>query len=103
MKFEPKISGTRVEDFEITPIFDNQFVWLSECMEKIQRQEAMDFILDTFRFTKGCAEKSHDWCAILDFDTIYKISIMENYPGYEKEFLEYFGENWLKQYIRFNH
>ena len=103
MKFEPKISGTRVEDFEITPIFDDQFIWLSDCMKKIQRQETMDFILDEFRFTKGYAEKSHDWCAILDFDTIYKISVMENYPEYEEEFLNYFGESWLKQYIRFNH
>lgn len=103
MQFEPKISGTRVSDFEITPIFDSQFIWLSEAMEKIQRQEAMNFLLDEFRFTKGCAEKSHDWVAVIDFDTIYKLSVLENYPEYEKEFLDYFGESWLKHYIRFNH
>lgn len=103
MKFEPKLSGTKVSDFEITPIFCSQFVWLSEVMEEIQNQKAMDFILDTFRFTKGCEEKSHDWCAILDHDTIMKISVLENYPEYEKEFIEYFGENWFKHYIRFNH
>ena len=60
MKFEGKISGTKVSEFEITPIFDSQFVWLSEVMEKIQNQKAMDFILDTFRFSKGREEKSHD-------------------------------------------
>ena len=103
MKFKSKISGTRVEDFEITPTFNSQFVWLSEIMEKIQNQKAMDFILDTFRFTKGCEEKSHDWCAIFDWDTIMKISVLENYPNYEEEFINYFGENWLKHYIRFNH
>jgi len=103
MKFEGKISGTKVSEFEITSIFDSQFVWLSEVMEKIQNQKTMDFILDTFRFSKGREEKSHDWCAILDWDSIMKISVLENYPEYEKEFIDYFGEEWLKQYIRFNH
>lgn len=103
MKFEPKISGTKVTDFEITPIFGSQFIWLSEAMEVMQRQEAMDYLLDTYRFTKGEAEKSHDWVAIIDWDTNMKLSIMEHYPEYEKELKEYFGENWLKHYIRFNH
>lgn len=103
MQFEPKMSGTRVTDFNITPIFDSQYIWLSEVMAKIQNQNAMNFILDTFRFTKGCEEKSHDWCAILDWDSIMKVSVLENYPEYEAEFVEYFGENWLKHYIRFNH
>ena len=103
MKFEGKISGTKVSEFEITPIFNSQFVWLSEVMEKIQNQKAMDFILDTFRFSKGREEKSHDWYAILDWDSIMKISVLENYLEYEKEFIDYFGEGWLKQYIRFNH
>ena len=103
MKFEPKLSGTRVTDFKITPIFGSQIVWLSECMEKIQSQKAMDFLLDEFRFTKGRCERSHDWAAVLDWDTIMKISVLENYPEYEKEFIEYFGDNWLKHYIRFNH
>ncbi len=103
MKFEPKISGIRVEGFKATAIFDSQFVWLSEVMEKVQNQKAMDFILDTFRFTKGCEEKSHDWCAILDWDSIMKISALENAPEDVKEFEEYFGEGWLKHYIRFNH
>ena len=53
--------------------------------------------------SKGREEKSHDWCAILDWDSIMKISVLENYPEYEKEFIDYFGEEWLKQYIRFNH
>lgn len=103
MKFEPKISGTRVTDFNITPIFDSQLIWLSEVMEKIQNQKAMDYILDTCRFTKGHEEKSHDWWAIIDCDSIYKISCLENYPDYVKEFENYFGENWLEHYIRFNH
>lgn len=103
MKFEPKMSGTAVTDFEIAPIFDSQFIWLSDVMAKIQNQDAMNFILDTFRFSKGREEKDHDWCAILDWDSIFKISCLENYPEYTKEFIEYFGEGWLKHYIRFNH
>ncbi len=103
MKFEMKISGTKVEDFEIKPIFKEQYVWLSDAMNVIKRQETMDFLLDTFRFYKGMAEREGDWCAILDYDTIYKLSVLENYPQYEQEFIDYFGENWLKQYIRFNH
>lgn len=103
MRFTQKMSGTRVEDFEIDVIFDGQFVWLSDVMAKIKRQETMDYILDTFRFSKGYEEKDGDWVAILDYDTIYKVSIMENYPQYEKELIDYFGEGWLKHYIRFNH
>ena len=103
MRFETKMSGVRVDDIEIEPIFDSQFIWLSECMEKIHRQETMDFILDNFRFSKGCEEKEGDWVAILDYDTIDKISVMEKYPQYEKELIDYFGENWLKHYIRFGH
>ena len=52
MKFESKISGTRVTDFDITPIFEEQFVFLSEAQKIIKRQETMDFLLDEFRFSR---------------------------------------------------
>ena len=103
MKFEPKISGTRVYDFQIEPIFDSQLVTLNECMKKIQHQETMNFILDNFRFSKANENYPGEWYAIFDWDTIMKISVMENYPEYEKELTEYFGNGWTKQYIRFNH
>lgn len=103
MKFEPKISGTRVEDFNIKPIFSGQIVLLSDAMKTIKRQETMDFLLDTFRFSKCNENYPNEWYAILDFDTIFKLSIMENYPEYEKEFIKYFGEKWIKHYIRFSH
>lgn len=103
MKFEPKISGTRVADFNIKPIFSEQIVLLSNAMKTIKRQETMDFLLDTFRFNKCNENYPNEWYAILDFDTIFKLSVMENYPEYEKEFIDYFGENWVKHYIRFNH
>lgn len=103
MRFEPKISGTRVEDFDIKPIFHKQIVLLSDAMKTIKRQETMDFLLDTFRFSKCNENYPNEWYAILDFDTIFKLSVMENYPEYEKEFIDYFGEGWLKHYIRFNH
>ncbi len=105
MKFEPKMSGTKVTDFNIKPLFKSQFVLLSEAMKTIKRQETMDFLLDTFRFSMcGNQEKyPNEWVAIIDFDTDYKLAIMESYPEYEKELTEYFGENWLKHYIRFNH
>ena len=100
MKFEPKISGTRVEDFNIEKIFNKQFITLNECIEKIQRQETMDYLLDNFRFT---TDGNGEWYAIIDGDTNYKIAILEKYPKYEKEMLDYFGDNWLNHYIRFNH
>ena len=103
MKFEPKISGTRVYDFDINPVFAKQMISLKDCMTIIQRQETMDFILDNFRFTKANENYPGEWLAVLDWDTIMKISVMENYPDYEKEMINYFGENWMKQYIRFNH
>lgn len=100
MKFEPKISGTSVTEFDITPIFHQQIVSLAECLKVIQRQESMDFLLDTFRFSL-CADG--EWRAVLDWDSIMKVSVLENYPDYETKFIVYFGENWLKHYIRFNH
>ena len=103
MKFESKISGTKVTDFEITPLFNGQIVCLSEAMKVITRQEAMNFLLDNFRFYKGYEEKEGDWLAILDHDTILKVTILNNYPEYEAELVEYFGEEWAKHYIRFNH
>lgn len=103
MKFETKISGVAVTDFKIETIFKDQYVWLSQVMSKVHKQKTMDFILDKFRFYKGEAEKEGDWCAIFDYDTIYKISIMENYPQYENELIEHFGEKWMNHYLRFNH
>lgn len=100
MKFEPKMSGTAVTDFDIHCDFHGQIHTLDECMEKIHRQETMDFILDTFRFNL-CADGK--WRAIFDYDTLYKIAIFENYPEYEKEMIDYFGEKWYNHYIRFGH
>ena len=100
MKFESKISGTTVTEFSISPIFNNQIISLSKCIEVIKKQKTMDFILDTFRFSI-CADG--EWRAILDWDSIMKISVLEKYPQYEQEFIDYFGEIWLKYYIRFNH
>lgn len=103
MQIETKISGWRITDYEIKPIFTHQFIWLSEAMKVIKRQETMNFLLDEFRFSKGYEDKEGDWLAILDWDTILKLSVMENYPDYEKEFISHFGDNWAKHYLRFNH
>lgn len=100
MKFEPKISGTTVTEFKIKPIFDNEIITLSSLIEKVKKQETANFILDTFRFTI-CSDG--EWRAIFDWDTIMKISILENYPEYESVLRDYFGENWIEHYIRFNH
>ena len=103
MKIETKISGWSIREFDIKPIFTSQMVWLSDAMKVIKRQETMNFLLDEFRFAKGCEEREGDWVAILDWDTILKLSVMENYPDYEKEFISHFGENWARHYLRFNH
>lgn len=105
MKFEPKISGTRVTDFNIKHTLVEQFQFLDELLPLIKKQETMDFILDNFRFSRceGNPKYEGRWYAIFDYDTLYKIAILENYPEYEKEMIEYFGSNWLDHYIRFNH
>lgn len=100
MNFKPKMSGTRVTNFNIKTIFNTQIITLNDCQRLLHRQESMDFLLDNFRFSL-C--KDREWRAVIDFDTDYKIAILENYPEYEKEMIDYFGENWLKHYIRFNH
>lgn len=106
MTFEPKMSGTKVTDFEIKPIFNSQFVSLEDCIKADLKQEVMNFILDTLRFYKGDKEEGETvtpWYCIIDYDTIYKLSVLQNYPQYEQELKEYFGDNWLKHYIRFGH
>ena len=101
MKFEPKISGTTVTEFKINPIFEDQTVTLLDCLEKIRRQESMNFLLDTYRFV--FCKANGEWYTILDWDTIMKVTVLEQYPEYEEEFINYFGENWINHYIRFNH
>jgi len=107
MKFEEKISGTKVTDFDIRPLFSSQFISLQDVMDKDLSQRTMDWILDNMRFHRGERNEKNKgeciWWGILDFDTDLKLAVLENYPEYEKEFIEYFGEHWMKHYIRFNH
>ena len=100
MQFETKMSGVQVTDFEIEPIFGTQVVTLMAVNDNIKKQEVMNWILDTLRFYKG---RDGVWFCTMDYDTIYKLTIWERYPEYEKELINYFGENWFKHYIRFNH
>ena len=53
MKFEEKISGTKVTDFNIKPLFSSQFVSLQYVMDKDLSQRTMDWILDNLRFHRG--------------------------------------------------
>ena len=101
LNIESKISGWKVTGFETKPVFSSQIISLEECMKTIKRQKTMDFILDTFRFSKG--KEDEDWFAILDWDTIMKSSIIETNPEEEKQLEEHFGEDWIKFYLRFNH
>lgn len=100
MKFEQKISGVSITEFDIEPIFNNNYITLEGCLEKVHKQKSMDWLLDNIRFTLGTDGR---WHATLDWDSILKLSIAEKYPGYEKEIIENVGENWLNRYLRFNH
>lgn len=101
MNIESKMSGWTITNFETKPIFNSGIISLEDCMRTIKRQETMNFILDKFRFSKGMEEGT--WFAIIDHDTIMKISIMETNPEEEKQLKEHFGEGWIKYYLRFNH
>ena len=106
INFDPKISGVRVTGSEIDEIMQNiifasQFITLKDCIKKIHRQESMNLILDTLRFSKG--KYAGDWWTTIDWDSIAKLTVMEKYPEVEKQFIKYFGENWMEHYIRFNH
>lgn len=105
MNFEPKISGTKVTNFKIEPIFDSQFICLEDLLQMDLKQETMDWLLDTLRFSRGKRTKKDDkiWWATIDWDSTYKLSCLEKYPEYVEEFKEYFGDSWLDHYIRFNH
>ena len=106
INFDPKISGVRVTGSEIDEVlenlvFDSQFITLNSIQEKIHRQESMNWILDTLRFTKSADGKN--WFATISWDSIAGLTVMEKYPEVEKQFIEYFGESWMNRYIIFNH
>lgn len=104
LKFEPKMSGTSVIGSEANFLFDSQFVSMQEVLDKVHRQETMNWILDTLRFYKGDeVDGKQTWWTTIDFDTLMKLDIMEHHPEEEQQLVEYFGENWMKHYIRFNH
>lgn len=42
MKFDPKISGVRVTEFNIQPLFCSQLITLEDCIKTVKRQETMD-------------------------------------------------------------
>lgn len=100
MIFTPKMSGIRVDDYDIIPLFNTNYISLSIVMETVTRQETMNWILNNIRFN---LVSEGNWKASIDDDTIMKLSILENYPGYEKEMINHIGENWLNHYIRFSH
>jgi len=104
--FDPKISGTMVTGSEIDEVLNNcifksQFITLNDCINNIHRQESMNWILDTLRFTKSA--DGNNWWATISWDSIAGLTVMEKYPEVEKQFIEYFGEDWMNVYIRFNH
>ena len=106
IKFIPKLSGVQVTGTEIDEVlknrvFDSQFITLNSIQEKIHRQESMNWLLDTLRFTKSADGKN--WFATISWDSIAGLTVMEKYPEVEKQFIKYFGNNWMNVYIRFNH
>lgn len=101
IKIESKISGWKITGYETKPIFNDQFVSLEKCMKTIKKQKTMDFILDTFRFSKAIQDGT--WFTTIDWDTIMKISIMETNPEEEKLLENHFGKDWINCYLRFNH
>jgi len=107
MKFEPKISGTSVTDYgkiKVFPHLLDQIVTLFD-INKLTNQRAVQFILDAYNMVPLNADHAEgcNWGAIMSYDDILKVSILENHPDLEAELQDYFGVNWLKQYIRFNH
>lgn len=106
IKFTPKISGVQVTGSEINEVldnlaFDSQLITLDSIQRNIHRQESMNWLLDTLRFTKST--NGQFWWATIDWDSNAKLTVLEKYPEVEKQFIEYFGEDWMKHYIRFNH
>lgn len=105
LNIESKISGWSISGYgHLELLFDSQFITLDECAEKVQKQETMNYILDTLRFSKGQNARGEKvWFCTMDYDTIYKLTILDKYPHLASELVEYFGGNWLNLYLRFGH
>lgn len=98
MEFVPKMSGVAVSDFDIKLVFNERIITVDEA-KNLKSIKAFNFIMENYEWLDNNGEK----VTILNFDDMYKISIMENYPNYAEELKNYFGDNWANYYIRFNH
>ncbi len=107
MKFESKISGTRVTNYgkiKVFPHLLDQIVTLHD-INNLTDKRAVQFILNTYNMVSLNADHANgaNWGAIMSYDDILKVSILENHPDLEAELRDHFGDNWLQHYIRFNH
>lgn len=108
MKFETMLSGVRVTgcDIKLDPMFDltDPLVSLSDINSKITKEDTIQFIFLTYRFTRCEIEEGvWQWCTLIAHDDLYKIHILERRSDYADELCRHVGKDWLYHYIRFNH
>lgn len=104
MKIEPKMSGWTITEYSIDvsklPFKEFPYlIYLDECL-KLNNEKSMEYILENATFVKSSEGR---WGSLFGNDGIMKIAILEFYPEYEAQLIEYFGEDWVNYYLRFNH
>ena len=104
MKIEPKMSGWTITEYSIDvsklPFKEFPYlIYLDECL-KLNNEKSMEYILENATFVKSSEGR---WGSLFGNDGIMKIAILEFYPEYEAQLTEYFGEDWVNYYLRFNH
>ena len=107
MKFEPKISGTTVTDFgeiKTSPAICGDIVTLKH-INTLKNADAVNWIFEHYDMWSLNPDKADgaNWGAVMKYDDILKVSILENHPDKAEELRAHFGDNWMNHYIRFGH
>lgn len=105
MKIESCISGWRLTEYDIKPFTSTNSCVIS--LKQIDRLSirSAQWIFDHYYLVHIGNDPSYgcNYGVFMKPDDIMKVSIMENYPEYEKQLTDYFGEKWDTHYLRFNH
>ena len=106
LTFENKMSGTRCDGWEhINPTETLQLTPSGALrIDKLTTVEAVEFVVKHYNLHEFNPPHEKQYVGTyLDCDDEVKVAIMEAYPDERAELIDYFGERWAEQYIRFGH
>lgn len=104
LTIETKISGWAItkgyEDIELLPLV-NGFMF---CPSQLTNPKSLEWIVKHFNLYQATPPNENPFIyTILNYDDLYKITIMDKYPAIAQELEDRFGIDWANHYLRFGH